>query len=555
MDSHDADMMRGLPIGTSNFRKLRENDSYYVDKTGLIIDILDNKDVEAFLFTRPRRFGKSLSLSMIDAFFNIEYEGNTWFKGLEVSESALCAPHRNRYPVASLSLKGLDLRNAESFERSLADKISDVFCRFGYLCTHEDDSPLTKRFCRIRSGEADLTDLGSSFKLLTRMLAEHHGRRAIVLIDEYDSPANSSRGEPVQKEAIGFVRRFMAETLKDNDSLEFGIVTGVMQIAKEDMFSGMNNLYVNNVFSEDMGERFGFTESEVRRLVAEAGRPEMMADIREWYDGYRFGNSDVYNPWSILNCVKKGFRMSPYWIWEGNPEMILDCIKNLGPEATAALAKIYNDETVVMKVKERLTSSDLGSLEGLLSLMIASGYLKAVPSQRECFSFSLPNREVREGLMEQLVSAARISGKMNDVSKAILSGDPDGLCRFLQESLDRSADVSLLRDEYDYGLFTLGLLDCMSATHFIRPERGAGKGYADIAVIPRDGKGPSAVLELKKPRGAPGGESLSKSAEDAILQIKERRYFADLHGEVMLYGIAFRQTDVSVSFERVARRE
>ena len=541
--------MRGLPIGVSDFKRIRRNGSLYVDKTGLIIDIVENMDTAAFLFTRPRRFGKSLNLSMLDAFFNMEYAGNDWFDGLEVSGSEACRRHRNAYPVVFISLKDVIVRDRDSFRGSMRSIIERLYGAHPCLCGSSALDPvLRRRYDAIVGADPGDAVLEYAVRDLCDMLAAHHGRPVVVLIDEYDNPANRAEGE-MRSEVLRFMRTFVASTLKDNGSMVLGVATGVMQISKESIF-GLNNLYLNSVFSQDMSERFGSTEEEVNGIVAESGRTEMMGAVKEWYDGYRFGDSDIYNPWSILNCVRRGFEMRPYWIWEGDPSIILDSMRRTGFESVDVLTRMYNGEPVVTRLRDRAPFDEIASVEGLLSLMVASGYLKATRMDDGRFSLSLPNREVRDGLMEQLMSSPWGHGQMNEVSAAILKGDPDGLRMFLQDSLDRSVDVSKLRDEYDYGFFALGLLDCLGSTHFVKPERGAGKGYADIVVVPRDGRGASAVLELKRSRGG----SLERAADGAIAQIEERRYFADLRGEVLLYGVAFERTDVAVSFERMTMR-
>ena len=552
MEQPDTNDMRGLAIGISDFKRIRERDDFYVDKTGLIEFILDHDSVCAFLFTRPRRFGKSLNLSMIDAFFNMRYEGDRWFKGLKITENAAYREHLNGYPVVSMNLKDVLVGSIDEFLGSMRRTIRDLYDSHPCL---SNSSALTE-FQRKSYGSVVRMEDGPILEYAIRdlcdMLCAHHGRPAIVLIDEYDGPINRAEGE-VKEKVLQFMRTLLSASLKDSQSLKFGVLTGVLQIAKENIFSGLNNLYVNNVFSEDMGEAFGFTEEEVKGLVDESCQPDMMEAIKEWYDGYRFGDAEVYNPWSILNCISRGYSMEPYWVWEGNPRIILDSVRSIGFSAVERLSEIYNGNEVEVKIRERLTFSELGTIEGLMSAMAASGYLKAVPSG-DSYSLSLPNKEVREGLMDQLLACAWGSSYLNEVSEAILSGDPDSLSKRLQESLDRSADVSSLRDELDYGLFALGILDSLKDTHFVRPERGAGKGYADIVVVPRDGRGPSAVLELKRTGKRSSDKTMEEMAEKAVAQIKEKRYFAGLRGEVLLYGVAFRQTDVFVRFERINRR-
>jgi len=295
--------MRSLSLGFSDFRTVRNEGRYYVDKTSLIRKLVHN-DALVYLFTRPRRFGKSLNLSMLDAFFNVEYKGNKWFDGLEVMEYEDCTEVMNTYPVVKFELKDLILKDRDSFISSFADNVRALFKSYRYLLGSDVDDVALRIFDRLRQGEGSEVDLQGSLKLLTELLEEYHGKKVIVLIDEYDNAINNSYGTDIQKDIIDFMRGLFHKSLKDNDSLRLGVITGIMQIAKENIFSGLNHVDVNNIFTDDFDECFGFTESEVKEMLTYYGHPEKMDEVREWYDGYRFGSSDIYNPWSVLKYVK-----------------------------------------------------------------------------------------------------------------------------------------------------------------------------------------------------------------------------------------------------------
>ena len=546
--------MKDVPIGTDDFRKIRENDGYYVDKTRLIAEILSKRNTEVFLFTRPRRFGKSLNMSMIDAFFNVEYRGNSWFDGLYISGCPDANIEANASPVVSISLKDIGTNDFDTFLGDLRESIKEVCSRYRYLLKWETDSNSKDAFIRLYRGEADRSELKVSLKTLTRALEEYHGKQTVVLIDEYDSPINSSFDKTSQKDVLGFMRGLMSSVLKSNRSLRFGVVTGVMQVAKESIFSGLNNLDANSIFTASFDEEFGFTEPEVQEMLSYYGHPEKMREVRDWYDGYRFGNAEIYNPWSIVKYVDSGFEASTYWLNEGNPAMIAESVAFNGSYGLKTVTDLYNGIPIRSKINRNMTVADISTPEGLLSLLVSSGYAKAIPADDDEWEIKIVNKEVRKGLLEQLVGGTWALSRINRISKAILEGEPAALRDELSESLDRLTDSKGRVNEACYQSFVLGLLDCLKDTHYVRPEAGGGKGYADIAIVPRDGRGPSAVLELKFKKPGTEDGAMHAEAVEAMGQILDRRYFADLLGEVLLYGIAFRQTDVFVSHERVLRR-
>ncbi len=542
-----------IPMGVDDFKKVREGNYLFIDKTELISYIVDT-GAEAYLFTRPRRFGKSLNLSMIDSFFNLKYKGNRWFDGLKVMDHPEAVSMMNSLPVIRIDMKDLPATDYDSFISKLYAKISKLYTQYNYLLdsTALDDVQMDI-FMKGRRRELSENDLQSSLADLCWILNTHHGVKPIVLIDEYDSTINRSLTHDGHDRILGFLRGLYSETLKNNEDMSFGLVTGVMQIAKENLFSGLNHFKINNILTSRCSTSFGFTESEVRDILTHYGHPEKLDEVREWYDGYRFGDSEIYNPWSILNYIDEGYRAAPYWLNEGDPEIVLESMRLIGPDAPETITKLYNDGTIETKLNMNMVFSDLCSMTSLLSLLTGSGYLKAAPIGGGEWRLSLVNREVRDGLLDQLVHGRWDAVHMNTLSKAILSGSPDDLERELSRCLDIQMDNKVGKDERYYQAFTLGLLNCLTKGHYVRSEYGGGKGYSDIAIIPRNGRGPSAVLELKdEPRNTDDGTMVEVS-KAALRQIFDLRYFADLHGELHLYGIATRQSDVFVTHERVVR--
>ena len=307
-------MVRALPIGVQDFKEVRDSDYLYVDKSNMISQIL-SEGAKVYLYTRPRRFGKSLNLSMLDAFFNIKYpKDNKWFDGLKVSECKECQEHKNAYPVIYFDFKELGVASTEMFEVDLKLKIADLYRQHKYLQESDVLDDVDKQYVMdLIQKRVEPLELRKSISTLSRMLYEHHGKKVIVLFDEYDNPLLNAYSKEFHKDIIQFMRDIMTSVFKGNESLMFGIITGVTQIAKESIFSGINNLKVNNIFSSKFDEMFGFTNDEVKAICEEHGHPEKYDEAKEWYDGYRFGDTEVYNPWSVLNYVDEGFRPQAYW--------------------------------------------------------------------------------------------------------------------------------------------------------------------------------------------------------------------------------------------------
>lgn len=540
--------MKDVPIGIDNFKKIRDLDAYYVDKTGLIIDMVSRPATEVFLFTRPRRFGKSMNMSMLDAFFAIDYDGVKWFDGLKVMSDSKCRGIMNSYPVISLSLNGLNAKDYEEFISDLKSIMQDVCNRYSYLVNWKTDSNSRKRFIDLMDGTASDSELKRSLRTLSSALHEYHETKAIILIDECDKVINGSYGIDDHERILDFMRDFLSNGLKGNDSLEFGVMTGVMQIAKESIFSGLNNLCTNNIFSRDFDEEFGFTENEVAEILSYYGHSERFDEVKEWYDGYRFGDADIYNPWSIFNYVRNGFETDSYWLNGGNPALILESMNLNGPNAVKAISDLYNNGKMTVGLDRSLTLAELDSMNGLLSLMTGSGYLKAVPAENGLYTLSLVNKEVRNGLLGQLANGCGRSLQMNKISEALIDGRPDDVRRYFENSLGSQLDSKLAKDERYYQAFMLGLLNCLTSEYYVKSEYRGGNGYADIAVIPRNGKGPFVIIELKDELPGTKDDGMRRSADGALEQIGKLRYYTDLHGLVRMYGIATRQTDVFVSY-------
>lgn len=520
-----------------SFMKLRECDRYYVDKTLLIKDILDKNDHGVYLFTRPRRFGKSTNLSMLDAFFNIEYKGNSWFDGLAISDHPEYAGYKNAFPVVCLDLKDTECNTDDEFTILLRRIIRRAYQSHEYLKDSEALSEWERNdFLNVINDESkDICVFG--IPDLCSMLRKHHGTGVVLLIDEYDRAVSDSFGQESHLQIMKTLGRFLSPILKGNDSLQMAYVTGIMQIAKESIFSGLNNLLVNNVFSKMSDERFGFTEHEVEVLFAYYNHPEKFVEAKDWYDGYRFGDAEVYNPFSIMNYVSDDFVPGPYWANSGSDVVMRWLLERICLGNFSEIMSLISGGCIRVNLKLSLLYSDFRAAdEDLYSLMVMSGYLKAVPDGG-MFEISLPNREI-SGILDDIMRnlRSRIDPyAFEPLTNAILDADSEKIESELTR-LYESASKLILTTEHHYELVLSTALFGLYPSYYVTTECDSGNGRVDIILVPkREGDHPL-IIELKL---ADRESDLDASAGSAIKQIHERKYYLNMSGEIHLIGIAF----------------
>ena len=545
--------MRSIPIGVDNFKELRDGGGYYVDKTSLISDILDSNLTKVFLYTRPRRFGKSLNLSMLDAYLNMEYAGNTWFDGLYISEERPDDPLKNSSPVIYLNMKDLNMESYVGFLNSLRKKISTLYSRFRYL----DDSPkldplYLDRYRMLYREASDDEDLANSMRYLCEMLEMHHGRRSVILVDEYDAPMNSSYGSNVHDSILGFLKRFYSSALKSNDSLGFAVITGVMQISKESIFSGLNNIKVNNIFSAKSDEMFGFTSEEVKRLCSDYGHPEKYDEARQWYDGYVFGNAEIYNPWSVLNYVDAGFKPDGYWAGTSGNSIIKTLLNRADKAVLDDLKVLSEGGSITHRIDSRISYADMTDLDGIYSVMTLSGYLKAIPSGRQ-YHLSIPNMEMFDEFGKMVTSGFDnpMIGALDNLCDSIMDDDVDGISAGLSSLLMDVLSSRVLDHEHSYQAFTVGLLLKLCGRYSMYADGERGKGNYDILLKSNLPCGRHIIMEFKRARSNTRDDTMERMTHDALQQIRDREYFHGLKGDVLMYGIVVRGKDVRVSSETV----
>ena len=375
--------MKQIDTSGLSFIRLREEDMYYVDKSLLIKDIIESNRCGIYLFTRPRRFGKTTNLSMLDAFFNIKYKGNAWFDDLAISQYPEFEGYRNAYPVISLNMKNAKAPDYEGFLDAMRTVVLDALKKHLYLLDYNGLTPDEHMlFDALFSRSASSEQLRSSIGHLSNILERYHEKKVIILIDEYDRAVSDMFGEESPRPIMEFLGEFMNYSLKNNDSIQMAYVTGIMQIAKESIFSDLNNIIVDNIFSTISDERFGFAETEVKQILSYYGHPERFDEVKQWYDGYRFGDAEVYNPFSVMSYIMRGFKSSSYWVNSGGDTVLRWMLGRINGSNFSRILGLVEGGSLTTDLTSSLRYASINTRDvPLYSLMVMSGYLKAVPAE------------------------------------------------------------------------------------------------------------------------------------------------------------------------------
>lgn len=554
-----------LPIGVENFEELRSEDFYYVDKTVLIRELLTHW-AKVNLFTRPRRFGKSLNMSMLRSFF--ELGGNKEiFSKLKISEEvSLCEEFMGKFPVILISLKGI---NAGTYEKALdmaVQVIRGEMRRFQYLLDSERLTDYDREAYRgLLQAEADEGVLCSSLKVLSELLEKHHGSKVILLIDEYDVPLAKAFERGYYDQMVVFIRNMFEYSLKTNDSLKLAVLTGCMRISKESIFTGLNNLKVLSVAEVQFDEAFGFTDREVREMLDYYGLAMHYEKIKEWYDGYQFGNAEVYCPWDVINYCD-ALRADPeaepknYWLNTSSNEAVRRFIRESDKAAVRReIEALVAGETIRKEIHQELTYKDMyDSVENLWSVLFTTGYLtKRGRPEGDTFCLGIPNMEIRKIFTVQIMeffkeSIPKNGEALQEFCTALKNGDAECVEKRLGEYLRRTVSIrdtfvkKRLKENFYHGIL-LGILG-FEDTWSVSSNEESGEGYSDILVETDDGE-IGIVLELKYAEDG----NLEAAGRDALAQIEEERYEEKLLEEgvehILKYGIAFCKKRCHVVFD------
>lgn len=560
-----------LPIGDDLFATCVTN-SVFIDKTMLIADVLDS-GFKATLFCRPRRFGKSLNLNMMQRFFEIPSESDPaamdttpLFEGLSIWEAngGRYREHFAAYPVIALSMKTLKSRSAEELIEGAALAIAAEFGRHGYLAKSDRLSDSERMLCQeMIERRASSGTVMNSLKLLSDALYKHHGKRVVILIDEYDAPVMAAYTNGFYNEAVGFIKTWLTGALKSSESLAFACLTGVQRISKESVFSDLNNLAVNTSLNVRSDERYGFTDAEVSALANYLGAAASMGDVRRWYDGYRFGNADIYNPWSVLNYFQEGCSADVYWGNTSGNGVLGDMVRDADDRTLSELYQLMEpDGTVAEPLDLGIVFPDIGMRPGTLwSMLYLAGYLTTddveLPnSTRRARPLRIPNQEIAELFRSEIVERFGVLsggiGRLYDLHRAVVTGDGKAVESELSRILLNSTSYFDLTSENSCHMLVMGLLFGIPGYGDPLSNREAGHGRYDIRLVPLEGSdNPPITFELKcAVKGTYTDEAkLAHLACDALAQIANRSYDADAVAGALRYGIAFAAKRVAVAME------
>lgn len=555
-----------LPVGIDDFRKLRESHFYYVDKTRLIEQLLLNWS-EVTLFTRPRRFGKTLNMSMLKSFFDIGTD-KALFDGLYISgNKELCDEYMGKYPVIFLSLKGVEgLTYEEAFEAFVRIMGKEVN-RVSFLA---DSDKLTqiereqyKGLTIMKNGRLafDKEKLISSLQLLSQLLYKHYGKKVVILIDEYDVPLDKAFQNGYYKEMVSLIRGLFGQALKTNEFLQFAVLTGCLRISKESIFTGLNNFKVMSITDSRFDEQFGFTDSEVKKLLSDYGMDSHFEEVKEWYDGYHFGKADVYCPWDVINHADhlrddSDAKPQTYWINSSGNSLVRRLINRADSSTKDEIERLIAGEAIEKVIRQDLTYDEIeNSIDNIWSVLFTTGYLtkigelKLPDSESYAYMLVIPNKEVREVFVLQIQEwfkavVANDNDTMRLLSKAILDKDEAILARQLNIVMGRMISIldtkapDDMKENFYHGLL-LGLLRGSNPDWLIKSNRESGDGFSDILIKPEN-PDLGIVIEVKYAKEFKG---LDAACDAAMAQIKQKRYDETLRDEgrcdILAYGIAF----------------
>lgn len=546
--------MYAMPVGVDNFREMVAREYYFVDKTNFIRELLDNKAMVT-LITRPRRFGKTLAMRMLQEFFDINAAGRDTFKGLNISRAGeKYMQHRGKYPVIFFSLKDIATGNYQDALRDLCGKISDLYAEYGFLA---ESSALNEREKEYFLSVYNIADheqygrdkWGKSLKMLTVYLWKHYGVKTILLLDEYDAPIQHAWEDGYYEDMIRFMRQFYSEVLKGNDALEFAVLTGVLRVAKESIFSGLNNLKVCSVLSEDYSDIFGFTGEEVARMAADLQMEDKLPEIREWYDGYSFGGSEIYNPWSVIMYFDAKCKPAPYWVNTSGNGIIKYMLDRLDGRGREDLQSLMDGNTISKQVQEGIIYEEIGSnADDLYTMLLTTGYLKCTSSQDSLLGtymdLQIPNLEILRLFTREIAQnftgyrgVSDITNMMDEMLKGNAVLFEEDLNRILRNSV--SYHDAANGESFYHGMM-LGFCVLLKDSHIVESNRESGYGRFDLALIPTDRRYYGVIMEFK--RAADEGQ-LEEKALEALAQIEELSYIAEFQQrqieKVWKYGIAF----------------
>ena len=541
-----------IPVGISDFAKIRDRKYYYIDKTKLISDLLEEETAEVTLITRPRRFGKTMAMSMLSHFFDIRKDSKAMFQGLRISEDReLCDEWMNQWPVLFLTFKDVNGLTFASAKEMLLNRIAEIYNDHSYLLegpqVRENDRKVFEQLADEVSGNPTDAMLKTSIALLMKLMWGYYGKPVILLLDEYDVPIAKASANGYYAEMLEIIRGMLSTALKDNDAMRFAVITGCLRIAKESIFTGTNNFVSDTISSAHLNEYFGFTQEEVDQILIDADQTDHAEDVKAWYDGYHFGDLDVYCPWDVMNYLRdlrKNPKIKPasYWRNTSDNAIIRSFIDYAGENIHEKMETLLAGGYIIQKIREDLTYDYLhSSEENLWSILYSTGYLTQVRGEElppDTAALMIPNAEIRQifetTVQEWFDDSARKENR-TALFDAVWSGDIETLTEEMNELLRKTISYHDYKEDF-YHAFLAGIFT--GAGYSVDSNRERGEGRSDV-VVRNSSKGRVALFEAKYAKTLDG---LEASCEAALQQIEDRQYakdFADDYDDILCYGIAF----------------
>ena len=537
-----SDRMKLIPTGIEDFKELIDKDAYYVDKTNFISEVLNEK---VALYTRPRRFGKTLNMSMLYYFFsNKEKENSYLFDGLNISHNSEAMKHQNQYPVIFLSLKEMTNLSYERQLNAFSNIIYELLEKNLELLESDHLTDITKnKLNSLHSETASIEDLSTSLRIISQAMFAHYHEKVIILIDEYDVPMQAAYQNDYYDKMVDFLRSVFSSSLKTNDALEKGIMTGCLRISKESIFTGLNNFSSYSILDNIANECFGFTTKEVEQLLSDYQLSQSMNEVREWYDGYRFGDLEIYNPWSTLSYVKYrirdvSFRPVSFWANTSSNSIVMQYIQSGDRRLRNEFEQLMNGQSIIKDIKAELTYREMDNINNIYSFLLLTGYLKAINDLGDHrYELVIPNREVYEIYRQSFMSYFRdyASARKNTLYQELISGNEASVNEVLNDILMRSISYYDNQESF-YHEFLVGLLN----DHEVISNREAGDGRFDLCILPDSILGTVVIIECKH---SLSDDDLIEDAVDGAKQITDRNYFGEKrfkkYAHAVGYGISF----------------
>lgn len=550
-----------LPVGVSDYR-LASTEYYYIDKTMMLKDFIDERPMVT-LFTRPRRFGKTLNMDMLRTFFEKTNEDTSkYFKDKKIWEQGeYYRSFQGKYPVIFITLKDVKHNSWENTFANIGSIISSEYCRHSDLSKSPKLDKKQKDFYdKMVSEKFSAVDLERSLLYLSEMLKKHYGEGAVIIIDEYDTPIQSGHTSGFYDDVIAFMRNLLSGCFKDNKSLAFGFLTGILRVAKESIFSGLNNLTINSVLDNKYSEYFGFTASEVKEMAAYYSAPDKFDEVCEWYDGYRFGKTDIFNPWSVINYFSNDCEPRAFWLSTGSNDIIGEIIKEADNEIYERLSSLVNGGSFTTYIDTSVIYPQIkNNPSSIYSFLLMAGYLKVVKSSVSISGdfmceVALPNKEIslvyRKEILQKLENLIPQATAIA-IEEAIFSGNGEKLRDIISNFLIQSVSAFDAAGENFYHGFMLGVC-ALFGNSYVTSNRESGDGRYDIALSPKVNNLPGIIIELKAERNC-NENKLQELAKTALKQINDKKYDTELKSKgvktIYKYGVAFSGKHVAVEAE------